>query len=156
MDNQLSEVVVAKDPQASKKILIIIGIVIGVILLTVGGYYIFQNFNKLPSSITHLPSAKPQELAAGGEVVISKAGFTPEVILVKKGTSVTWINKDSLPHQVTTDPYPTNDGLPGFDSGEPLMTRDSYTFTFEKVGKFTYHDNLNPRSFQGTIIVEEI
>ena len=87
-------------------------------------------------------------------VEITKDGFNPATITVNKGSAVTWTNKDTDPHWVASDPHPTHTGLKGFDSGENINKGDSYSFTFDKTGTFTYHDHLNPLKFHGTVVVK--
>lgn len=77
-------------------------------------------------------------------VAILDDGFFPSVLRVSKGTNVTWVNKDSVPHWPASDPHPTHHLLPGFDPLRPLQTGDNYSFTFDKAGSWKYHDNLNP------------
>lgn len=95
------------------------------------------------------------KIVSPAQVSIAKNGFVPQTIQVKKGQSITWTNTDKNPHQVASDPHPTHTNLPGFDGQEALATNDSFTYTFEKVGTFTYHDNLNPLKFRGTVLVTE-
>lgn len=92
--------------------------------------------------------------ALEAEVTINQEGFLPATILIKKGTQVTWVNNDSQSHQIASDPHPTHTNLAGFEADESLLTNDSFTFTFEEVGTFTYHDCLKPLDFKGTVIVE--
>lgn len=95
------------------------------------------------------------EAAPAATVEITADGFSPQTIKVKKGQSIMWVNKDTKPHQVASDPYPTNDALPELNSDEPLAEGESYSATLENAGTFTYHDNLDPVSHQATVIVEE-
>lgn len=128
--------------------------VLVIIILVCSGYYLYQNYFKISPVLTKLIPITPLKLTGIGEIIVTKNGFSPEEILVKKGTAITWVNNDNLPHQITTDPYPLNNGLLGFDSGEPLRTNDTYTYTFEATGRFTYHDNLNPKGIKGVVRVE--
>lgn len=89
------------------------------------------------------------------QVSITQDGFSPQTIQIKKGQSVTFTNTDSREHQVASDPHPTHTNLPGFDNQEALLMNDSYVYTFEKTGTFTYHDHLNPLKFHGTVVVTE-
>lgn len=77
-------------------------------------------------------------------VVISSTGFLPSVIVVKPGTKVTWFNKDLKPHWPASDPYPSQTDLPGFDAKSGLSQGETYSFVFNKVGRWGYHDHLNP------------
>lgn len=61
----------------------------------------------------------------------SSAGFVPFTLTVKKGTEVTWINRDITDHSIT--------GEGGISSG--LIAPDAdYSVTFRTVGSYTYHD----------------
>lgn len=97
--------------------------------------------------------SKTVEVKQGGEVKITKDGFEPEVIRVKVGSQVTWVNKDSSLHKVAADPYPSHTLLPGLVSTE-LSKNQTYQFTFTKAGVFTYHDHMNPLIIKGSVIVE--
>lgn len=87
-------------------------------------------------------------------VDITASALQPETVKIKKGASVTWINKDTAPHHIASDPYPEATGYPSLNSGEALSAGDSYTHTFEETGTFSYHDRLNPTSLKGTVVVE--
>jgi len=94
-------------------------------------------------------STSPQQVT----VTIRNFAFDPPTITVKSGTTVTWVNEDSTPHLVASDPHPTHTDLPGLVSGT-LSQGQSYSFTFVKVGAFGYHCHIHP-SMKGTVIVEE-
>ena len=87
-------------------------------------------------------------------VQITESGFVPETIKIKQGQSITWTNTDGKLHQVAADPYPTHSKLPSFVSEESLAQNESYTFSFDTAGTYTYHDPLNPTTFKATVIVE--
>lgn len=87
------------------------------------------------------------------QVVVTGGGFQPQVVKVKKGESVTWINKDSKSHQIASK-QPNDPGANSFDSQETLGQGDSYTYTFEKSGTYTYGDKVEPTRYAGTVIVE--
>jgi plastocyanin len=87
------------------------------------------------------------------EVSITANGFEPNTILVSAGTKVTWVNRNSEPHWVASNPHPDHSDLPGLDSEEPLGPGESYSYVFKDSGRFGYHDHLNPET-NGTVIVE--
>ncbi len=96
----------------------------------------------------------PAVAATGGNVSITPTGFLPQEIHIKKNQTITWTNNDaSKAHQVKADPYPTGESLPNLDSG-PLNNTDSYTYTYEQTGTFTYHDQQDPYKLQGKVVVE--
>jgi plastocyanin len=79
-------------------------------------------------------------------VLIQDFSFSPAKIVVKKGTKVTWVNKDEAPHTVTE-----NNGR--FDSGV-LERGDKFTRTFRKTGKFAYHCEIHP-GMMGSVRVKQ-
>jgi plastocyanin len=65
-------------------------------------------------------------------------GFDPKTVEVAPGTTVCWKNQGGWLHTATSDT-----GV--FDSGVIHHAVDNtYSFTFDKVGSFAYHDALNP------------
>lgn len=86
-------------------------------------------------------------------VLIENNEFVPATLTVKKGTTVTWTNKDQAEHWVVSDPHPTHSDLPEMDSKKGLLQNETYQFTFNKVGEFNYHDEKNT-TITGTVIVE--
>ena len=72
--------------------------------------------------------------------------FSPNPVEVKVGETVTWINDDSGRHTVTS-----KDGF--FDSG--MMGKgQSFSYTFDKAGEYTYHCEPHP-NMVGTVVVIE-
>ena len=85
--------------------------------------------------------------AAGADtktVQIVKSGFTPSATTINVSDSVTWKNADIVNHQVVA-----NDG--SFAS-PVLKPGESYSQTFAKSGKVSYHDSLFT-SRKGTVTV---
>ena len=79
-------------------------------------------------------------------VEISNNAFIPDQLNVAPGTTVTFVNKDTVPHTATTD-----NAL--FDSGE-LPPESSYPVVLDGAGTVTYHCKLHPE-MQGSIVVGE-
>jgi plastocyanin len=130
-------------------------IIVFVVLLAVLGGYLYLSKGKKTSttattSTTPLTKTTPVLVA---NVSVTKDGFVPATIQIKKGSQVAWTNNDSSPHQVITDPHPTHTNLKSLDSSS-LGQGESFTFTFEKTGTFTYHDEMNPLNLKGTVIVK--
>ncbi len=119
-----------------------------VAVVAIVAVWIVHNNNKktVPNEKSNIPSPVA--------VSIGTAGYTPANLNVVVNTTVTWTNTDSKPHRVASDPYPTNNGLPGFDSQQALQTNGTYSYTFKKTGVFTYHDQDNPTAIKGTITVQ--
>jgi plastocyanin len=77
-------------------------------------------------------------------VPIMNGAFGPAQLQVTPGTTVTWINADSVPHRVTAD-----DG--SFDSGD-LNYGESFSVRFDGTGTLRYHSALQP-DMQGSVSV---
>ena len=79
-------------------------------------------------------------------VEISNNAFIPDQLNVAPGTTVTFVNRDDVPHTATSD-----NKL--FDSGE-LAPGASYPVVLDGAGTVTYHCKLHPE-MQGSIVVGE-
>ena len=62
-------------------------------------------------------------------------GFVPKTITVKRGTSITWTNRDNNVHNVTGS---------GWASGDIAKNGGEYTRKFDTNGSFEYRDTINP------------
>lgn len=87
----------------------------------------------------------PSTTGAGATVTIKDFAFDPASVTVKVGESVTWTNQDSATHTIAGD-----NG--GFQSGD-LANGDSFSFTFDQAGTYTYHCGIHP-NMKGTVIVQ--
>jgi plastocyanin len=80
-------------------------------------------------------------------VSIDNFTFTPQIMTVKAGTTLTWTNKDDIPHAIA---WAKN----AFTRSKVLDTDASYSFTFVAPGTYAYFCFLHPH-MTGTIVVEE-
>jgi len=90
-----------------------------------------------------VPAATP----APAMVHIANFTFSPAVIEVPVGTSMTWVNEDNAPHTVT-----------GSDRDSPLKssaldTDDHYAVVMSKPGTYHYFCSLHPH-MTGTVVVK--
>jgi plastocyanin len=83
--------------------------------------------------------------AAEMEVKIDNFTFAPQRLVVKAGTTVTWINDDDIPHTVASS-------TKTFKSSA-LDTKDKFSFTFTTPGAYEYFCSLHPH-MTGAIVVE--
>ena len=87
-------------------------------------------------------------------VEMKELKFQPARITVSKGTKVTWINRESPIHFVNTDPHPSHNNLPGFNSLD-LKDGQTYSYTFNQVGEWAYHCSAHfPQGMVGSVIVQ--
>lgn len=132
-----------------------IGVVVAVVVvLATGGVVLAlrNNSNSGSSSMGNMnmsesnSSSSNNSPTAINSVTIQNFAFSPANITVKKGTKVTWTNKDSAAHTVTE-----TDGQTGPNSGN-LASGKSYNFTFDTVGTFKYNCSIHPEMI-GTVTV---
>jgi len=87
-------------------------------------------------------SNTPQVMA---EVKIDNFSFGPDELKIAVGTTVTWTNRDDIPHTVVS-----NDGV--FKS-KVLDTDEKFSFTFSKAGTFPYFCSIHPKMV-GKVVVQ--
>lgn len=125
-----------------KRTYLIVIIVIVVLALGVGGYFLINNpykTNTNPGST----SSQGTSSQATNMVSIQNFAFNPDSITVKAGTTVTWQNNDSATHTVVIGTLASPDLAPG----------DSYQHTFSTAGTYQYHCSIHP-TMTGTVIVQ--
>jgi plastocyanin len=83
---------------------------------------------------------------ASSPVQIDNFVFSPARLVVKAGTTVTWTNRDDIPHAVASK-------TPGQFKSKVLDTDESYSFTFATPGEYSYFCSLHPH-MTGTIVVK--
>jgi len=91
---------------------------------------------------SHVGAALP---ARPQTVAIKMFAFTPQVITVAPGTTVTWTNADEDPHTVTATDKSFHSAAMDED--------DKFSFTFMKPGEYAYFCSLHPH-MTGKVIVK--
>jgi len=85
------------------------------------------------------------------ELEINDFIFQETIVTVSKGTKVTWTNKGSAQHDVTSDESSPNKGL----ESELLANGESYSFTFDEAGTYNYFCTPHPAQMKAVIEVVE-
>ena len=109
------------------------------ILFLVIGFFLYSSKSRLSNTTVYL----------------TETGFTPKVLYLKKGGTVRFESKLNKLFWPASDLHPSHLVYPEFDSKGPVEPGVSWTFVFEKNGKWDYHDHLNP-NWRGNIIVGDI
>ncbi len=91
-------------------------------------------------------AAKATAAKATATVVIDNFTFTPAMLQVSVGTTVTFVNHDDLPHSIVSAQSP-----PSFKS-KALDTDDSFTHIFDSAGNYSYFCGLHPH-MKGMVMV---
>ena len=80
------------------------------------------------------------------DVGIDNFQFSPATLTVSRGTTVTWINNDDVPHLIVSADR-------RFKQSPVLDTGQKYQTTLDKPGTYKYFCSLHPM-MQGTIVVK--
>ena len=90
-------------------------------------------------------TANDQPSGANAEVKIDNFVFGPETITIPVGATVTWTNKDDIPHtSVSTD---------GVFKSKVLDTDEKFSYTFTKAGTYPYYCTIHPK-MTGKVVVQ--
>ncbi|MFY9841477.1 MAG: cupredoxin family copper-binding protein [Terriglobales bacterium] len=94
-----------------------------------------------PPSVT----ANDQPSPANAAVKIDNFVFGPQTITVPAGATVTWTNKDDIPHTaVSTD---------GVFKSRVMDTDENFSYTFTKAGTYSYYCSIHPK-MTGKVVVQ--
>ncbi len=91
--------------------------------------------------------ARAQQKTEATEVKIDNFSFGPATLTIPAGTTVTWINRDDIPHTVVS-----TDDAKTFKS-KVLDTDEKFSFTFSKAGTYPYFCSVHPK-MTGKVIVQ--
>ena len=95
-----------------------------------------------PSS-AHMPATQ----SAGQQVTIDNFAFDPQILTVSPGTTVTWLNRDDVPHTATS-----SDSARKFKS-PALDTDEKFSHVFTDAGTYPYFCAVHPK-MTGKIVVK--
>lgn len=122
--------------------------VIGIVALTAGRSGPMDNTQTKEQSNSGQKNAN-EDAVATNTVIIEDYKFKPAKIIVKAGTTVTWINKDTVKHTVTGN----DKAASGLDSD--LFGKDgTFTHIFGKPGENDYYCLPHPY-MKGMVVVTE-
>jgi plastocyanin len=99
----------------------------------------------LPSATPSVTNTVVAEDKPAAEIKIDNFTFSPAQLTVTAGTTVRWVNKDDLPHNIVADDK-------SFKS-KTMDTDEAFTYTFTKAGTFKYFCGLHPK-MQGSVVVK--
>ena len=98
------------------------------------------SYNSMPVAT---PTPAQGSAVEANAITIQNFAFSPATLTVKKGTTVTWTNNDSAPHQIKSATF----------NSSQLSKGQSFSFTFNTAGSFDYSCAIHP-SMLGKIIVQ--
>ncbi|MDP2696365.1 MAG: hypothetical protein Q8O87_03930 [bacterium] len=132
-----------------------------ILVVIIGGYLLLSGDRALDvdakaTAVDHDDSALAENL-----VIYADDGFSPSTLEIDSGAMVTFHNDSSSSvwpasaFHPTHGEYPTVGGCLGsiFDACRGLLPGESWSFAFDVVGEWKYHNHLSPSEF-GSIIVK--
>jgi plastocyanin len=103
-----------------------------------------QTSQPLPLTVTSIPVPRTTSSVSANTINITNFAFDPDSITVNLGSTVRWVNRDSVPHRILF--------ADGADS-KILAPSQSWSRKFDGTGTFDYACTIHP-AMQGTVIVE--
>jgi len=96
-------------------------------------------------------NSSPNTATDPNAITIQGNAFQPASLTVVKGTTVTWTNKDSYAHTVTSGISPNPNGT--FNSNN-VSANQTFSFKFDNAGSFDYFCMIHTQ-MKAKIIVED-
>ena len=90
-------------------------------------------------------TASSQQKPEAMEVKIDNFSFGPGTLTVPVGSTVTWTNRDDIPHTVVS--------TEGVFKSKVLDTDEKFSFTFSKAGSYPYFCSIHPK-MTGRVVVQ--
>jgi plastocyanin len=108
-----------------------------------------------PSSPTPTPS--PGGGSSGATITITASGVSPNAVTISAGSRVTFVNNDSRPHDMASDPHPTHTDCPAInDVGflQANQTRQTGNLNTARVCRYHDHNRDTDASLRGSITIQ--
>jgi len=99
----------------------------------------------LVSGTRSVTAGAGQAPASSAEVKIDNFSFGPTTLTVAPGTTVTWTNRDDIPHTVVSDDK--------VFKSKVLDTDEKFSYTFTKPGTYGYFCSIHPK-MTGKVVVQ--
>jgi plastocyanin len=108
-----------------------------------------------PSSPT--PNPSPGGGSSGATITITSSGVSPRTVTVSAGSRVTFVNNDSRPHTMASNPHPAHTDCPAInDVGFLQLGQNRLTGNLNTPRTCGFHDHDLPSdtSLQGSITIQ--
>jgi len=97
-----------------------------------------------PIAITDVPLEPDMTSAGGHDIVVDNFSFAPAAAAVAPGTTITWTNRDDVPHNIVSTERKFKSPV--------LDTDEQFAHRFDEPGTYNYFCSLHPR-MTGRIVV---
>lgn len=153
------------------------------VIILGGGYLLWQNNTAAPSQAEITPSSETvntngssgtnvgvdvnvgTNAPMAATVTYDGKSFSPSMVTIKKGGTVTWVNNNGKDMWVASAQHPSHTAYSGTSRTEHCPDTSgtafdqcagdgNYSFKFDKVGTWAYHNHSAPTKFGKVIVVE--
>jgi plastocyanin len=97
---------------------------------------------------------RDEDGSADFEIARTAGGWEPSTLTVERGSTVLFVNESADGAWPASDVHPTHELYPGFDAQRGVPPGQSWSYTFERAGRWGYHDHLSPET-TGVVEVRE-
>lgn len=116
---------------------------VGMVAIALLGAIVFYNYQVLNQSSEDTVM-----------IVLGEDGFEPEHVTIEAGTRVVFSTTRDEFYWPASNVHPTHEMYAAFDPRDAITPDDTWTFQFDEVGIYPYHDHIAP-IYSGTITVVE-
>ncbi len=154
--------------------------IVVIILVIAGGWYLYSGQTAsapvVPSIETqttvntntsaNVSGATSSKAPMSVTVKLTGSGFSPGAVTIAKGGTVTWVAEGGSPMWIGSAMHPDHvvydgtsktehcaSGYTGPTPFDQCSSGGNYSFTFDKVGTWMYHNHVNAKQF-GSVIVQ--
>ena len=120
------------------------------------------NSNPFPTPSFPIASSSPSSSEDAGTnstqptevtLTIDSTGINPKTLAINASDTVTWVNNDTVNHQINSAPHPQHTDYLPLNSVGMLQPGDKKSLVFPTPGTYKFHDHLNPSLF-GSVTVK--
>ena len=105
---------------------------------------------------TPMPMPTPTPTPTSTTFTITSSGVSPRTMTISPGARVLFVNNDSRPHDMSSDPHPAHTDCPAINQAgflPPGQSRESGNLTTVRTCGFHDHDQSENASLKGTITI---
>jgi len=121
-----------------------------IVSIIFAGLFFGFNFNNTVSNSSTI-LIQEKDKPGKNEMWMDKLTFIPKMKIIKPGTKITWINKETAMHTVITGTPEKKSGL--FES-KTLGEGGKFSFTFKEKGIYKYYCGTHEDMMTAVIIVK--
>ena len=127
---------------------------IQIVLIIISAAIVFWREDMPDKEVTPI-KAEEAPLQSYTIVFNAEGKYNPVYLKIKKGEKVTWLNQGSGNIWPAVGPHPTHDQYTEFDAKRKIQPGENFSFTFDRVGIWQYHNHIDGGQMVGMVEVSE-